>query len=100
MRRYYGEAARILKPDGLLIISEYHPFTAYGGIRLITSKCVSWTTQIHGRPGCIYRGRGELEQFTFRWTVADNIGAILASGCELVSIEEFGDTCEEWEEHR
>ncbi len=51
-------------------------------------------------PDVFYRGRGELEQFTFRWTVADNIGAILASGCELVSIEEFGDTCEEWEEHR
>lgn len=45
-------------------------------------------------PDVFYRGRGELEQFTFRWTVADNIGAILASGCELVHIEEFGDwTC-------
>ncbi len=44
-----------------------------------------------------YRERGELEQFTFRWTVADYIGAILASGCQVVHIEEFGDTCEEWE---
>src|SRR5207247_10014977 len=26
LQRYYGEAARILKPDGLLIVSEYHPF--------------------------------------------------------------------------
>ena len=26
LRRFYGEAARILKPDGLLIVSEYHPF--------------------------------------------------------------------------
>jgi ubiquinone/menaquinone biosynthesis C-methylase UbiE len=24
--RYYGEAARILKSHGLLIVSEYHPF--------------------------------------------------------------------------
>ena len=26
LQRYYGEAARILKPNGLLIVSEYHPF--------------------------------------------------------------------------
>jgi SAM-dependent methyltransferase len=26
LQRYYGEAARILKPRGLLIVSEYHPF--------------------------------------------------------------------------
>jgi ubiquinone/menaquinone biosynthesis C-methylase UbiE len=26
LRRYYGEAARILKPNGLLMVSEYHPF--------------------------------------------------------------------------
>jgi SAM-dependent methyltransferase len=26
LTRYYGEAARILKPDRLLIVSEYHPF--------------------------------------------------------------------------
>jgi ubiquinone/menaquinone biosynthesis C-methylase UbiE len=25
-QRYYGQAARILKPCGLLIVSEYHPF--------------------------------------------------------------------------
>jgi len=45
----------------------------------------------------LYREPGDLEQFTFRWTVADYIGAILAAGCELVHVEEFGDGCEEWE---
>ena len=45
----------------------------------------------------LYREPGDLEQFTFRWTVADYIDAILAAGCELVHVEEFGDMCEEWE---
>jgi hypothetical protein len=50
-----------------------------------------------GGADVLYREPGDLEQFTFRWTVADYIGAILAAGCELVHVEEFGDGCEEWE---
>jgi hypothetical protein len=38
-----------------------------------------------------------LQQFEFHWTVADYISAILASGCQLVHAEEFGDESEEWE---
>jgi ubiquinone/menaquinone biosynthesis C-methylase UbiE len=36
LRRYYGEAARILKPEGLLIVNEYHPF------RRIWRHSVAW----------------------------------------------------------
>ena len=45
----------------------------------------------------LYSRPGELEQFEFHWTVADYIFAILASGCQLVHAEEFGDVSEEWE---
>jgi hypothetical protein len=33
----------------------------------------------------------------FHWTVADYITAIVASDCQLVHVEEFGDTPEGWE---
>jgi SAM-dependent methyltransferase len=102
LHRYYGEAARILKPGGRLMVSEYHPF-----------RRVWRTAQERLEVGCNYFDRGpyrsivgadvlydgpaEVEQFQFHWTVADHIAAVLASGCELIHVEEFGDTCEPWE---
>jgi hypothetical protein len=38
-----------------------------------------------------------LEQFEFHWTVADYIHAMHASGCQLIHVEEFGDTSDGWE---
>lgn len=102
LQLFYSEAARILRPDGLLIVSEYHPF------RRIWKEC-----QEHLVVACNYFERGphryqvsadlfdtepgELVQFEFHWTVADYLSAVLATGCELMHVEEFGDTVEEWE---
>jgi SAM-dependent methyltransferase len=102
LRRYYGEAARILKPDCFLIVNEYHPFRrvwrhSVDHLEVRFNYFERGPHRSEVGPNVLYWERGELEQFTFRWTVADYIGAILASGCELVHIEEFGDTCEPWE---
>jgi ubiquinone/menaquinone biosynthesis C-methylase UbiE len=100
LRRYYGEAARILKSHGLLIVSEYHPFRnvwSDSASRLEVSfnyfnrgphRFEVAQDVLYGAP---------LEQFEFHWTVADYITAILASGCQLVHAEEFGDACKTWE---
>lgn len=100
--RYYAEAARILKPDGLLVVSEYHPFRrvwrhSVDRLELRFNYFDRGPHRSEGGADVLYREPGDLEQFTFRWTVADYIGAILAARCELVHGEEFGDTCEEWE---
>jgi ubiquinone/menaquinone biosynthesis C-methylase UbiE len=102
LQRYYGEAARILKPDGVLIVSEYHPFR-----RVWKRSPISLEIRFNyfdrgphrskAAPDVLAATRGEWEQFLFRWTVADYISAILASGCQLVHAEEFGDASEEWE---
>jgi SAM-dependent methyltransferase len=102
LRRYYSEAARILKSEGLLIVSEYHPF------RRVWSDSVSSLKvgfnyfnrgphRFEAAPDVLYAAPGELEQFEFHWTVADYISAILSSGCQLVHAQEFGDGYQTWE---
>jgi 2-polyprenyl-3-methyl-5-hydroxy-6-metoxy-1,4-benzoquinol methylase len=102
LRRYYGEAARILKPGGKLMVSEYHPF------RRVWKKPSSQLDvgfnyfdrgphRSEVGPDVLYPAPGELEQFEFHWTIADYILAIISSGCELIHAEEFGDTSGRWE---
>jgi ubiquinone/menaquinone biosynthesis C-methylase UbiE len=102
LRQCYGEAARILRRGGTLIVSEYHPF------RRVWKKPsnrldVGFNYFDRGPrrrevgPDVLYLTPGELEQFEFRWTIADYISAIISSGCELIHAEEFGDTSESWE---
>lgn len=98
LQRYYQEATRVLKPHGLLVVSEYHPFRRV------------WKDAPRLEIGYDYFNRGpyrfefeqdashgELEQFEFHWTVADYVSAVLSSGCQLVHIEEFGLAKEDWE---
>jgi SAM-dependent methyltransferase len=101
LQRYFGEAARILKPDGLLIVSEYHPFRRVwkqspNRLELGFNYFDRGPHRFEVAPDVLYVAPGELEQFEFHWTVADYISAILSSGCRLVHAEEFGDASEPW----
>jgi len=102
LRRYYGEAARLLKPDGLLIVSEYHPFRrvwkhSATSLELGFNYFDRGPHRSEAAPDVLCSASGELEQFEFHWTVADYISAILSSGCQLVHAEEFGHGSEWWE---
>jgi SAM-dependent methyltransferase len=102
LRRYYGEATRILKPDGLLIVNEYHPFRRVwrrspSDLEIGFNYFDRGPHRFAAAPEVLYREPGDLEQFEFHWTVTDYISAILDAGCRLIHVEEFGDGCEEWE---
>jgi len=102
LRRYYGEAARILKRGGRLIVSEYHPFrrvwrkpSSHLDVGFNYFDRGPYRSEVS--PDVLYPAPGELEQFEFHWTIADYLSAIISSGCELIHAEEFGDTSESWE---
>lgn len=102
LRRYYGEAAGLLKPDGLLIVSEYHPFRrvwkhSATSLELGFNYFDRGPHRLDVAPDVLRSEPGDLEQFEFHWTAADYISAILSSDCRLVHAEEFGDASEWWE---
>lgn len=103
LRRYYAEAGRILRPGGLFVVSEYHPFR-----RLWKEE----TDRLEMEFGYFDRGPhqydraedvpgaepGSLPSYEFHWTVSDCVSALLGAGCELLALEEFGEGKEDWEE--
>jgi SAM-dependent methyltransferase len=102
LNRYYAEAARILKPERLLIVSEYHPFRRVWAksttdLELAFNYFDRGPRRFEAAQDVLYREPGDLEQFEFHWTIADYIMAMLAAGCQLIHAEEFGDTCGDWE---
>lgn len=91
IRKYYAESARILKPGGVLVINEYHPFR-----RL-------WDDAEGLEPKHRYFDRGPykyqtpegLPSFEYSWTVADHIQAVLDAGCFLLKVDEYGEKVED-----
>ena len=107
LKRYYGEAIRILNPGGLFMVNEYHPF------RRIWKHSAGPLQQEyhyfdHG-PHTYDRSEdlteasgtsvppGPLPSYEFHWTVSDMVRAMLDGGCELTAMEEYGDGRQDWE---
>jgi ubiquinone/menaquinone biosynthesis C-methylase UbiE len=102
LRRYYAEAARILKRGGRFVVDEYHPFRRIWKDR---------PEQLEVDRGYFDRGpyrydrsaevpgaeAGSLPSFEFHWTVADLVTAMLDAGCELVALREWDDRPYRWE---
>jgi SAM-dependent methyltransferase len=99
---YYAEAARILRPNGLFMVAEYHPF------RRIWKDSPD---QLVVGPSYFERGPfeydvsedilrpkpGMLKSYEFHWTISDYLNAVLKSGCSVAEVDEFGEEVGDWE---
>ena len=107
LKRYYGEAIRILKPGGLFMVNEYHPFRRiwkhsagslkqeyhyfdHGPLAYDRSEDL---TEVSGQSV----PSGPLPSYEFHWTVSDLVRAMLEGGCELTAMVEYGDGRQGWE---
>jgi SAM-dependent methyltransferase len=99
---YYAEAVRILRPDGLFIISEYHPFRRIwkeSQEKLeVDSPYFERGPYEYDVTEEILRPRpGTLKSYEFHWTISDYVNAVLKSGCALLETDEFGTDVADWE---
>jgi len=91
IQKYYAEAVRILKPNRLFVVNEYHP------VRRM------WLDADGPEPRHRYFNRGPYEYtseeglptFEYHWTVADHIQAVVDAGCRIVKVEEHGEKIED-----
>lgn len=102
LKKYYSEAGRILKPGGMFMVNEYHPF------RRIWKELPD---RLEIQSGYFERGPfltdfskeipsaklDSLPTYVFHWTVSDYVMAMLNAGCKLEVLEEIGDQLQNWE---
>ena len=102
LKTCYAEACRILKPGGMFVVNEYHPFR-----RLWEDIPDTLTLRV----GYFDRGphqydrseevpgaeEGSLPSYEFHWTVGDFVSAMLEAGCELMALKEIDDQQRSWE---
>ena len=103
LKTYYAEACRILKPRGLFMVNEYHPFR-----RLwedIPDTLVLRVGYFDRGPHRYDRSEevpgaeeGSLPSYEFHWTVGDFVSAMLEAGCELLAMHEIDDQQRGWED--
>ena len=102
LRIYYREAVRILKPGGLFLVTEYHPFRRIfkddpDALTVDQSYLERGPFYHEVADGLFDRGPGTLSSYESHWTIADLYNAMVEPGCELIALDEIGDAAEGWE---
>jgi ubiquinone/menaquinone biosynthesis C-methylase UbiE len=102
LRTYYSEAVRILRPGGLFIVDEYHPFRRIWK-ESKTSLSVEYPYYKRGpfeydvSEQILRREPGTMKSYEFHWTIGDYINAVMKAGCRLLLVDEHGRKVCDWE---
>ena len=102
LQQYYNEAARILKPDGLFMVNEYHPFRRIwkkntGRLEVEADYFSPGPFRYEYSNDILEPKAGGYPCYEFRWTVSSLIQAMLQAGCQLIEAAEFGTHVGDWE---
>ncbi|HYF49798.1 MAG TPA: class I SAM-dependent methyltransferase [Planctomycetota bacterium] len=99
--KYYAEATRILKPSGLFLVDEYHPFRRLWKeaekLEMHVGYFERGPHEYDAVENVLDRTPGSLKQYEFHWTVSEFIRAVMENGNELLTVLEIGDEPEGWE---
>ncbi|MFC1735539.1 class I SAM-dependent methyltransferase [Candidatus Hydrogenedentota bacterium] len=99
---YYAEAARILRPGGLFIVAEYHPFRrvwkeSHDELVVESSYFERGPYEYDASEDILHPKPGAMKSYEFHWTISDFINAVLKAGCRILEIDEFNDEVSNWE---
>ncbi|MEL6988431.1 MAG: class I SAM-dependent methyltransferase [Bacteroidota bacterium] len=102
LKKYYQEAARILKPGGLLVIEEYHPFrrvwkASKEKLEVGYPYFEQGPYKFYYNDDVLYPVEGGMPSYEFHYSVGDFMTAVIQAGCEIKDVYEFGDQYEDWE---
>jgi ubiquinone/menaquinone biosynthesis C-methylase UbiE len=100
--KYYREAVRILKPGGLFLVNEYHPFRRVwkhntGQLEIGYDYYDRGPFEFQFNDDILEPQQGDLPSFEFHWRVSDFVQAILNAGCQLIQMDEMGTHVGDWE---
>lgn len=99
---YYSEATRILRPGGLFIITEYHPFRRIwkdspDQLTVKSSYFERGPFEYDVSEDTLRAKPGTMKSYEFHWTISDYINAVLKAQCRVLEIGEFGKNVADWE---
>lgn len=102
LNRYYAEAVRILKPGGVFIVDEYHPFRR---VWADSEAALVVANDYYNRgpykyllgDDVLYKSAGVHTSFEFHWTISDFMNAILKAGATILEVDEYGTYVGDWE---
>jgi SAM-dependent methyltransferase len=99
---YYSEAVRILRPGGLFLVSEYHPFRrlwreSKDFLEIEYPYFSRGPFEYDVTADVLHPEPGPHKSYEFHWTVSDFVNTVIKAGCRIDEVHEFGTAVADWE---
>jgi len=102
LNRFYAEALRILRPDGLFLCCEYHPMrriwkASKTRLEVEARYLDRGPFEYHYNEEVLARESGAFTCYEHHWTLADYFNATIQAGGRVLFVDEFGEDVADWE---